>query len=65
MEGTNMTRKKSYYPYEYDQISSEFFFLLPPILVWASLVAQMVKNPSAMLETRFDLWGGMILWRRA
>ena len=51
MEGTNLTRKKSYYSYDYDQISSEFFFLLSPILVWASLVAQMLKNPPAMWET--------------
>ena len=31
---------------------------------WASLVAQLVKNPPAMQETRFDSWVGKILWRR-
>ena len=30
---------------------------------WASLVAQLVKNP-AMLETGFNPWTGKILWRR-
>ena len=30
----------------------------------ASLVAQMVKNLSAMQETRFDSWVGKMLWRR-
>ena len=31
----------------------------------ASLVTQMVKNPPAMLETRFDPWVGKIPCRRA
>ena len=31
----------------------------------ASLAAQMVKNPPAMLETWFDPWVGKIPWRRA
>ena len=30
----------------------------------ASLVAQSVKNPSAMQETRFNAWLGKIPWRR-
>jgi len=34
-----------------------------PIL-WASLVAHMVKNLPAMQETRFDPWVRKILWRR-
>ena len=29
-----------------------------------SLVAQLVKNPPAMQETRFDSWVGKIPWRR-
>ena len=29
----------------------------------ASLVAQLVKNPPAMLETWVDPWVGKILWR--
>ena len=33
-------------------------------LHWASLVAQMVKNPPAMRETRFDLWVRKIPWRK-
>ena len=32
---------------------------------WASLVAQMVKNPPAMWEPGFDPWVGKIAWRRA
>ena len=31
---------------------------------WASLVAQLVKNPPAMQETLFDSWIRKILWRR-
>ena len=31
---------------------------------WASLVAQLVKNPPAMRETGFDPWVGKIPWRR-
>ena len=32
---------------------------------WASLLAQMVKNPPAMLRPGFDPWVGKIPWRRA
>ena len=31
---------------------------------WASLLAQMVKNPPAVQEPRFDPWVGKIPWRR-
>ena len=31
---------------------------------WASLVAQLVKNPPAMQETRFNSWVGKICWRK-
>ena len=31
---------------------------------WASLVAQLVKDPPAMWETGFDPRVGKILWRR-
>ena len=31
---------------------------------WASLVAQMVRNLSAMQETRFNPWVRKIPWRR-
>ena len=30
----------------------------------ASLIAQLVKNPPARLETQCDSWVGKILWRR-
>ena len=30
----------------------------------ASLIAQLVKNPPAMQETRFDSWSRKIHWRR-
>ena len=30
---------------------------------WASLVVQLVKNPPAMRETRFNPWLGKILWK--
>ena len=32
------------------------------VCVWASLVAQLVKKPSAMQETWFDSWVGKIPW---
>ena len=32
---------------------------------WASLIAQMVKNPPEMQETWFDLLVGQIPWRKA
>ena len=32
---------------------------------WVFLVAQMVKNLTAMQETAFDPWVGKIPWRRA
>ena len=32
---------------------------------WASLVAQLIKNLSAMRESWFDPWVGKIPWRRA
>ena len=32
--------------------------------LWASLIAQLVKNPPAMHETQFDSWEGKIHWRR-
>ena len=38
---------------------------LPLQYLWAFLVAQMVENPPAMLETRFHPWVGEIPWRRA
>ena len=35
-----------------------------PVQYQASLVAQSVKNPPAMGESRFDPWVGRIPWRR-
>ena len=35
----------------------------PLQISWASLVAQLVKNPPAMQETWFDPWLGKIPWR--
>jgi len=33
--------------------------------MWASLVAQRLKNPPAMQETWVQFWVGKIPWRRA
>ena len=38
---------------------SNFIFRDFFLFIWASLVAQLVKNPPG-----FDLWAGKILWRR-
>ena len=35
-----------------------------PLVAQASLVAQLVKNPPAMLRHGFDPWVGKIPWRR-
>ena len=35
------------------------------IILWASLVAQTIKNLPAVQETGFDPWVGKTLWRRA
>ena len=35
-----------------------------PYPLGVSLVAQLVKNPPTMRETRFDPWVGKIPWRR-
>ena len=32
--------------------------------VWASLIAQLVKNPPAMQRPQFKSWVGKICWRR-
>ena len=32
-------------------------------LDWASLIAQLVKNPPAMRRPQFDFWVGKIPWR--
>ena len=40
------------------------FLLLSSSALWASLVAQIVKNLPAMQEARFDPWVGKIFWRR-
>ena len=34
------------------------------VCVWASLVAQLVKNPRAMQRPRFNSWVGTIHWKR-
>ena len=36
----------------------------PPQYSWASIVAQLVKNPPAMWETWVRSWVGKIPWRR-
>ena len=33
-------------------------------LLWASVIAQLVKNPPAMQETQFNSWVRKICWRR-
>ena len=46
---------------QFESINSLVLSLLS---LWASLMAQMVKNMPAMWETRFDPWVGKIPWRR-
>ena len=40
-------------------------YLFPFLFLWASLVAQLVKNPPAMRETWFSPWVGKITWSKA
>ena len=35
------------------------------VILWASLIAQMAKNPSTTQENWFDSWISKIPWRRA
>ena len=35
-----------------------------PNILWASLVAQLVKNPLQCRRPQFDSWVGKICWRR-
>ena len=41
-----------------------FFALSRAIWGWASLIAQLVKNPPAIQKSLFDSWVGKICWRR-
>ena len=34
------------------------------LFLWASLMAELIKNPPAIQETQFDSWIGKIRWRR-
>ena len=43
---------------------SAMMFSVPFTFKWASLVAQMIKNPLAMWETRVPSLGWEDLWRR-
>ena len=40
------------------------FFMVQLSHLWASLVAQLLKNPPAIQETGFDPWVGKIPWKR-
>ena len=42
---------------------TEHHFTSLHIVSWSSLVTQLVKNPPAMWEIRFNPWIGMIPWR--
>ena len=44
--------------------AGECAFKMLYLHVWASLIAQSVKNPRAMQETLVDSWVGEICWRR-
>ena len=44
--------------------AGECAFKMLYLHVWASLIAQLVKNPPAMQETLVDSWVGEICWRR-
>ena len=41
-----------------------FFFFTADHALWASLIAQLVKNLPAVQRTRFDSWVRKIPWRR-
>ena len=47
-------------------VHTQITLRIPPFILSlrASLVAQLIKNPPAMQETRFDSWVGKVHWRR-
>ena len=45
-------------------LESSYETVTPPRYSVASLIAQLIKNPPAMQETRFDSWAGEVPWRR-
>ena len=45
-------------------LESSYETVTPPRYFVASLIAQLVKNPPAMQETRFDSWAGEVPWKR-
>ena len=50
---------------EADKASNKHLLIIVVIQqLWASLVAQTVKNLPAMWEIPFDSWVGKIIWRR-
>ena len=46
------------------QLSEFPFHYHLPLILWASLVAQTIKNLPSVQETRFAPWVGKIRWRR-
>ena len=47
---------------EFSKFVKDRYYMIS--FLWASLIAQLVKNPPAMHETQFDSWEGKIHWRR-
>ena len=47
-----------------ERFSLSAFFMVQLSHLWASLVAQLLKNPPAIQETGFDPWVGKIPWKR-
>ena len=47
---------------EFSKFAKDRYYMIS--FLWASLIAQLVKNPPAMHETQFDSWEGKIHWRR-
>ena len=62
---TNRLFLKTYQYFLKSLLRPRWMLLEASITIWASLIAQLVKNLPAIQETLFDSWVGKFLWRRA
>ena len=64
LEGTSGDSLGPLYVFGYQPILQMKQLRMSEVTVWASLIAQWVKNPPAIQRHRFDSWVRKICWRR-
>ena len=63
-EGTSGDSLGPLYVFGYQPILQMKQLRMSEVTVWASLIAQLAKNPPAIQRHRFDSWVRKICWRR-